>query len=264
LSFFINPNLTARAADPAALIVHPHAQRTGGNTMRNHVLSAALGKERVYCRTRNGPVKWRDITDRELEGFAAVTDHFDFGANAVTRPLLPIAVLRHPLYRAVSLYHFIKRKTAHRESTLARALDLEAFYAAASEANPRYYRNLQCRRVCGIDDARVALETIDAKFLGVGFTEQLDEFVGQLGKLMGWPALDVREAEDEDAARYDPLITPSFRDKVLADNAEDLALYEAMRNGAPLVLPRRAPRDEARTLVNRAKQWAKGVRDRFQ
>lgn len=231
--------------------------------MRNHVLSAVFGKERVYCRTRNGPVKWRDMTDRDVEGFRAVTDHFDFGGNALTRPLLPIAVLRHPLYRAVSLYHFIKRKTAHREHKLAREFDLEAFYAAASEANPRYYKNLQCRRVCGIDDARVALETIDAKFLAVGFTEQLDEFTAALGKLMDWPTLDVREAEDEDAQRYDPLITPSFRDKVLAGNEEDLLLYETMRKGDPLALPRRAPRDEARTLLNRAKQWAKGVRERL-
>jgi len=264
LSFFLNPKIADRARDPQALIVHPHAQRTGGNTMRNHVLSAALGRERVFCRNRNGAVKWRALTDKDIAGFAAITDHFDFGPNAITRPLLPVAVLRHPLYRAVSLYHFIRRKTAHREHALAKSLDLEAFYLAASEANPRYYRNLQCRRVCGTDDARMALETIAAKYLGVGFTEELDEFVAALGRLMHWRALDVREAEDDDAARYDPLVTPAFRERVLADNEEDLLLYETMRKGDPLALPRRAPRDEARTLVNRAKQWAKGIRDRFQ
>lgn len=259
MSFFLNPKIVESARDPRALIVHPHAQRTGGNTMRNHVLSAALGKEHVFCRNRNGAVKWRALTDNDVKGFAAVTDHFDFGANAITRPLLPVAVLRHPLYRAVSLYHFIRRKSAHREHALARSLEMEAFYLAASEANPRYYKNLQCRRVCGIDDARVALETIDAKFLGVGFTEELDEFGDALGRLMHWRAPSVREAEDEDSARYDPLITSSFRDKVLADNAEDLLLYETMLKGDPLALPRRAPREEARTILNRARQWAKDV-----
>lgn len=251
--------MLARAREAGTLIVHPHAQRTGGNTVRNHVLSAALGKERVYSRGRKGPVKWRTMGDRDVEGFAAVTDHFDFGGNAVTRPLLPIAVLRHPLYRAVSLYHFIKRKSAHREHAMARDLALEEFYRAASEANPRYYRNLQCRRVCGIDDARVALETVDAKYLAVGFTEELDEFARVLSAAMDWPAPDVREAEDEDAARYDAEITPSFREIVLKDNAQDLLLYETMRKGAPLSLPRRAAKDEARTIVNKAKMWAKGV-----
>lgn len=260
MTVFINPKLVSRAREPRALIVHPHAQRTGGNTLRNHVLGEALGKERVFCRSRNGAVKWRMMSDAELEGFAAVTDHFDFGPNAITRPLLPIAVLRHPLYRAVSLYHFIRRKQAHREHKLARDLDLETFYAAASDANPRYYRNLQCRRVCGIDDARVALETVEAKYLAVGFTEELDAFAGALSRVMGWRGLDVREAEGDDAARYAPEITQKFRDAVLEDNEEDLLLYDTMRKGAPLALPRRAARDEARTLLNRAKRWVKGMR----
>ena len=257
-TFFINPKLAAGARDEAALIVHPHAQRTGGNTLRNHILSAALGKERVYCRTRNGAVKWRKLGDRDVEGFKAVTDHFDFTANAVTRPLLPVAVLRHPLYRAVSLYHFVRRKERHREHKLGEAMGLEEFYRTASELNPRYYRNLQCRRICGVDDARVALERIEARFLAVGFTEHLGEFAGALGAVMGWPSL-VIEAGESDAARYEPEITPGFRDAVLKDNAEDLALYETMRAGPPYTLPRRAPAQEARTLLNRAKGWAKQV-----
>lgn len=257
---FLNPNIAARAREPGALIVHPHAQRTGGNTVRNHVLSAALGKERVFCRNRNGAVKWRELGDGDLDGFAAVTDHFDFGPNRIAaRPLLPIAVVRHPLYRAVSLYHFIRRKQAHREHAMAVSLGLEEFYLAASDANPRYYRNLQCRRLCGIDDARVALETVEAKYLAVGFTEALDEFAAALAGVMGWPVPGVREAEGEDAERYDAQITPSFRDAVLRDNAEDLLVYETLSKGAPLSLPMRAPRDEARTIVNRARQWAKGV-----
>ena len=70
--------------------------------------------------------------------------------------------------------------------------------------------------------------------------------------------MDVRDAEP-DAARYESEITPSFRERVLADNAEDLVLYETMRNGPPYTLALRTPRDEARTLVNRARQWAKVV-----
>ncbi len=257
--FFINPKLLAAARDREALIVHPHAQRTGGNTVRNHILSAALGKERVYCRTRNGAVKWRTLTDRDVEGFKAVTDHFDFAPNAITRPLLPVAVLRHPLYRAVSLYHFVRRKAKHREHALAEETgDLEAFYRAASDANPRYYRNLQCRRLCGVDDARVALERIDKAYLGVGFTEDLDAFAGALGETLGWAAPAVRAAE-RDAERYDALIAPSFRDIVLKENAQDLALYETMRGGPPYTLALRGAGVEARSLVGRAKIWAKGV-----
>jgi hypothetical protein len=258
-TFFINDKIAAGAGDEDALLVHPHAQRTGGNTLRRLVLEKVYGRESVYSRMyKKEPVIWKDITDSELQGIRAFADHFDFRDNKVTRPLLPIAVLRHPLYRAVSLYHFVARKKKHKDHALAHDNDLETFYRLASERNPRYYCNLQCRRICNVEDARVALETLDAKFLGVGFTEHLHEFVGALGGLLGWPVLDVRDAES-DAARYDPLITPSFRERVLADNAEDLVLYETMRNGPPYTLALRTPREEARTLVNRARQWAKVV-----
>ena len=261
-TFFINDKIAARAGDDDALLVHPHAQRTGGNTLRRLVLEKVYGRERIYSRMyRPDPVIWKDITDAELDGIRAFADHFDFRDNKVTRPLLPIAVLRHPLYRAVSLHHFVARKKKHKDHALAQGNDLENFYRLASDRNPRYYRNLQCRRICNVEDARVALETLDAKFLGVGFTEQLHEFVAALGGLLGWPEIEVRDAEP-DAERYDPEITPTFREKVLADNAEDLLLYETMRNGPPYTLALRTPRDEARTLVNRARQWAKKVMER--
>ncbi len=259
-NFFINDKVLPRAGDANALIVHPHAQRTGGNTMRRIVFAKVYGAERVYSRIyRKDPPVWKEVSDADLEGVKVFCDHFDFRNNPkVTRPLLPVAVIRHPLYRTVSLYHFVRRKKTHREHALARDLDLEAFYDKASTGNPRYYRNLQCRRICGVDDARMALEWIDEKYLGVGYTEQLDEFVAALGKIFGWPKLDVRGAQP-DAARYDALITPKFRERVLAENAEDLALWETMKKGPPHTLPIRAPKDEARTIVNRARQWAKGL-----
>lgn len=259
-NFYINDRIVPLAKDPDALVLHPHTQRTGGNTMRRIVLAKVYGPEHIYSRMyRKEPVVWRKITDAELTGVRAFADHFDFRDNPkVTRPLLPVAILRHPVYRAVSLYHFVRRKKTHKHHALARDNGLENFYAAASQQWPRYYSNLQCRRICGIDDARMALETLDAKFLGAGFTEQLHEFVGALGGLLGWPKIDVREAEP-DAERYEPQITPSFRETVLADNAEDMVLYETMRKGPPYTLALRTPRDEARTLVNRARQWAKVV-----
>ena len=262
-NFFLNAKVLPKASDPDALILHPHAQRTGGNTMRRIVFAKVYGPERIYSRMyRRNPPVWKEVGDAELEGVRVVCDHFDFRGNPkVTRPLLPIAVLRHPLYRTVSLYHFVRRKKTHREHALARDLALEPFYEAASAKNPRYYRNLQCRRICGVDDARMALEKIDASFLGVGYTEQLDEFVAALGQVFGWPALDIRGAES-DAERYEPEITPSFRERVLADNAEDLFLWETMRSGRLHALPSRAPKAEARTLLNRARQWAKGVMGR--
>src|SRR5580692_3004325 len=48
--YFINEKLLGRTRAPEALIVHPHAQRTGGNTMRRLVLARLFGPEHVYSR----------------------------------------------------------------------------------------------------------------------------------------------------------------------------------------------------------------------
>ncbi|MBV8977081.1 MAG: sulfotransferase family 2 domain-containing protein [Alphaproteobacteria bacterium] len=255
-AFFLNETLKPRLRDPDALIVHPHAQRTGGNTLRRLVLAALFGPDKVYSRQfRDKPTVWKEATDATVDGARAFSDHFDFRPNKVTRPLLPVAVLRHPLYRAVSLYHFVRRKQTHKDHELAMAHDLETFYIRASERNPRYYINLQCRRVCNAEDARVALETIATEYFALGFTEELDAFAAALGAMFGRPELRVEPAP-RDAERYDSLITPSLRARVLADNAQDLLLYETMRAGPPYSLPIQTAAAEARSLLHRARRWA--------
>ena len=255
-AWFINEKLKARAGDPDALIVHPHTQRTGGNTLRRLVFAQVFGADKIYSRQfRTNPVIWKDATDATVEGARVYSDHFDFRPNKVTRPLLPIAVLRHPLYRAVSIYHFVRRKATHKDHALAMEHDLETFYIRASQRNPRYYVNLQCRRVCNVMDARVALETLQAEYLAVGFTEELRELVQALSHLFGWPKVEIA-SEQPDSERYDSQVTPLLRERVLADNAQDLLLYETMRNGPPYTLPLQAPAAEARSLLQRARRWA--------
>jgi hypothetical protein len=241
--YFLNSELLPAARGGDALIVHPHTQRTGGNTIRRKVLEAVYGRSRVYndFNVRDAR-KWPDLTDADLEGCRAFTGHFDFRDNGLKRPVFPVAVLRHPVYRAVSLYHFIKKKDTHRHHALALQCGMEEFYRRASAETPGYFRELQCRRICSHPDARVALELVNTRYLGVAFTEHLDQFVAALGAALEWPPVPV-DSMPPDAERYDSEVTPSFRALVLEQNAEDLALYEAIANGsAPFALTGAPPR----------------------
>lgn len=241
--YFLNSTLVPAARDAVALIVHPHTQRTGGNTIRRRVLESVYGRSRVYNDFNVAQAKkWPDLTDTDLDGFRAFTGHFDFRDNGLKRPVFPIAVLRHPVYRAVSLYHFIAKKDTHRHHELARQCGLEEFYRRASAETPGYFRELQCRRICSHPDARMALNFINTRYLGVAFTEHLDQFVSILGAALEWPKV-AADSMPPDADRYDAEVTPSFRALVLEQNAEDLALYEAVANGtAPFALNRTSPR----------------------
>jgi hypothetical protein len=259
---YINERLFAPAARGDALFVHPHAQRTGGKTLRDRVLAAVFGAERVYGRFVPGAKRWPRLAESDLEGFQAVSDHFDFRPRHFTRPCLPIALLRHPLHRAASLHGFVRKSEGHKLRALALNHDMEEFYRLGRDALPRYFRNLQCRTVCGIDDARVALDTILERYLSVGFTENIGAFANALGGALGWPKLDI-PAMMPDAERYGGTITPGFRTMVLEDSAEDLALFEALANGPPYRIAGRTAVRRARTSFKKAENFARAVASRY-
>ena len=142
MRLFLNRELIPLAQRPDALIVHPHCQRTGGGTLRN-TLAAAFGAERVYSRMFVPNYKsWSKLTDEDLRGYRAYTDLSDYRDLRISRPCLPVALVREPLYRAVSLYHFIRGKKAHELYGLAMSSSLEEFYRIGSKRNPRYFRNV--------------------------------------------------------------------------------------------------------------------------
>lgn len=247
---FINARLLPGAADPDALIMHPHIQRTGGGAFRKRVLVPVLGSDRIYGRPFLRQVKpWKALSDGDLVPYRAYMDFSDYRDIGLTRPVLPVALLRHPLYRAVSLYHYVKRKDDHPHHGLANALELFPFYVRASRDNPNYYRNLQSRRICGHADSHRAVDMIGEKYLAVGFTGEFGAFVSALCAACGWPALEM-PGRAPDEARYAAEITPEFRDIVLRENAEDLALYEIMAAGPPHAYrPRNTGQTIAKTLA---------------
>ena len=218
-------------------------------------MAAAFGQGRVYSRIFVKDFKpWSKLTDNDLWGYRAYTDLSDYCDLPLSRPCLPIASLRHPLYRAVSLYHFVRRKQAHEFHELAMSGNLEEFYSIGSKRNPRYFRNVQVSRICGHADARLALDYILMKYLAVGFTNHLPDFGIVLSNILGWSGIQL-DQKVVDADRYDAQITPQFRDMVLSQNEEDRLLFEAMMRGAPYRIP---TQPMAREIAKRARR----VRDR--
>jgi hypothetical protein len=258
--FFINQRLVPLASNPETLLVYPHTPRTGGVTMRKEVLARVFGEDKVYNRHYNpGAVRWKCLTERELAPYRAYTELYFCRDIGLRRPTLFIAVLRHPIYRATSLYRFVKRKDTHRDHALAQKYPLEEFYRRASAGAPHYYRNAQCHRIAGREDASRAVATIQEKYIGVGFTSHLADFALELCRVFNWPRIEL-ERRTPDAERYDAQITPAFRDMVLGENGEDLKLYEAVAAGLPQMatVPQRSPlaaEAARRGAVLRSRVW---------
>ncbi len=238
---FINRKLVDAARRDDALIVFPHAQRTGGKALRDQVLGAAYGAERIYSASRGtGAKNWQDVSAAELAPFRVFTGPSNFADLDKGRTNIFVGLLRHPLYRAVSLYFYCRKHAHHTLNEIATRCSLQDFYAEASRVQPAYFRNTQCLRLCGSANAEKARAVIAAKYLGIGFTADVDAFGNALGAVLGWPPVHLNPAPD-DTARYDALVTPKFRDRVLRESGEDLALYEGMASGLWPGIPRRSP-----------------------
>jgi hypothetical protein len=247
----INPALLEAARSQDSLIVFPHAQRTGGKALRDQVLCEAYGAECVYSASRGtGSKSWEEVTAAELAPFRVYTGPSNFADLDKGRPTVFLALLRHPLYRAVSLYHYCRKLTGHRLHDMAMRSTLEEFYPQASRTNPPYFRNTQCLRISGTTDARRAQETILGKYLGFGFSADVEGFGNALQGALGWDAaLNCKPSRDE--ARYDDQITSKFRDQVLSESAEDLKLFEWAAAGAPALAPRRSLFSALGSALNR-------------
>lgn len=230
-TIFLNESRRPLAHREDALIVYPHAQRTGGVTLRKRVLAQAYGEKQVYSPHYVENAKdWDELSESDLDGYRAYVDIFNYSDNRFRRPCLFIASLRHPLYRAISIYFYVKRKDGHSQRELANRTTMEEFYRQASDEKPKYHRNVQCMRICGRHDAQFAHELIRKTYIGVGRLDALADFVRALGGVFGWPEISLKPVAP-DSERYDKLVTPAYRDMVLDENREDLKLFEMLTNG---------------------------------
>jgi hypothetical protein len=231
VDYFINEKLIPLARDPATLLVFPHAQRTGGRTMRSKVLVGLFGEKLVYNSHYLPETKeWYELTDEDIAPFRAYVDIFNFSEPNFTRPFVLLGLIRHPLYRAVSYYFYVRQRAKHTQHELAKQTTMEEYFRQGSALKAKYHSNVQCMRICGQADTDAAINLIRRRYVGVGLTGKVGLYIAALGERLGWPRLNL-EKLPPDEERYGKLITPEYRDMVLALNQADLQLYEALTEG---------------------------------
>lgn len=223
---FVNPAIAQQVPDMEdPLIVFFHAQRTGGSRFR-HVLAEIYGQDHVYATQWIDDFKhWKDLTPAELDEFRAFAGHSNYEPIGMVRPCLMVSLLRHPVYRAMSLYFYCQTKDGHALREMANSLDMFSFYREASSWKPHYFQEVQCRRISGVRKADAAIEMIHSSYLAIGSVEALPEFIGGVGDALRWPSVDV-SAIPADSERYSQHWSDDFAEMVLDGNMEDMRLYE--------------------------------------
>ena len=171
--------------------------------------------------------------------FRLVYGHMPFGIHeAVARPIRYFTMVRSPVERAVSHFHYVRREPRHRlhQEVVESRMTLHEYVTSGIAGE---LENGQTALLAGFeqgapsDDATIldrALANIEASFMAVGMTEDFDRSVVLFKLALGWKKPVVYETLNATSGRLPvTAVQPATIDAIEARNLLDAALYRSVR-----------------------------------
>lgn len=214
---------------PGPVLWFLHLPKAGGTTMAA-AARREYGRFRVLRLYSDVPLKQlRAVPRWRWRLIRAVSGHFPLhGLSYASESALRVTVLREPVARLTSLYHYILREPGHHSYDLVRGQSLVDFLLSD---HPEVV-NHQASYLAPDGDLGCAVEALDSFDL-VGTTERLHAVVVEVARQLGWKDRWVphenRRPEDQAAGE----LSPEVRDEVLRRNDIDRRLYEMARERSP-------------------------------
>jgi hypothetical protein len=233
------PTPEARARVYPAPLIFVHIPKAAGSTLQEILVKRFRGV-RGYRFTGN-PDRvhaFRSLSREDRDSFDLLQGHVHFGLHeCLSRPATYITMLRDPVDRIVSHYHFVMANPGHYlyAQTSGRGLTLHE-YAVLRPSNE--LDNDQVRWLCAREHGDVPVGHVSREMLEeakwnlanafsvVGIMERFNESVECLKARFGWA--DVRVPERRNTNRHRPSIAQipvETLDAIRRLNRYDLELY---------------------------------------
>jgi hypothetical protein len=217
-----------------------HVMKTGGTTFMQHIW-ANFPPETVYPGPARGVERQRAyymidelrrISPERRRSLGVYTGHFPFVVSELVGADLTLAMLRNPVDRTLSVLRHCKR---YQERMVD--MTLEDIYDDGW-VNPLYIRNYQAKLFAMTDDDKLEshLDVIDVdgrrleialanleRVDVLGLHERYPEFLEIMRDKHGWQIGDVPNLRVSTERWEAP---PHLLERIAADNAADMALYE--------------------------------------
>lgn len=200
----------------AHTLIYIHLPKTGGTTF-NHILERQYPAPLTYAidglDPRPSVERFRRLPADERSRYRCLKGMMSFGLHdSIPGPATYVTILRNPVERFVSLYHFARRATR----------DYLYPYVAGGRMTLRQFvlsdivsklHNAQTKMLAGVDNLEApasaatlkqALRNIEERFLVAGLLERFDESVLLCQATLGWSAV-----------RYYPMNVGVNRDRAL-------------------------------------------------
>jgi hypothetical protein len=186
---------TAQVGEAHPLLIFLHLPKTAGSTL-DGILERQYGSNGVLALFDSFFGEELTTVPRSvLESTRVITGHLYFGVHDyVSRPSSYFTILRDPVDRVISHYHYVLCDPSHYLHPLAKESSLEEYVISCNRAEPN---NDQTRLLAGRDllpgDGTwkpemlpVAIENLNRFFSFVGLTEDFDQSLILMKRIFGW------------------------------------------------------------------------------
>ncbi|ACB53904.1 unknown [Crocosphaera subtropica ATCC 51142] len=219
-------------------VIFLHIHKTGGRTLED-ILKKQYDPQKILS-TDN--LKWRQshetlsqYSPAELENIKLIKGHMYFGIhNILLQPFTYITILRDPIERVLSLYCYIRDepKNPQHKELIEKGMNLEQFLCSgiaktAENGQTRILSGIQAEnKPCSDEMFKLAKENLSKYFSVVGLTEQFDETLILLKRLLGYniPIYSTKNKNKRRLSIDD--ISAKERKMIEQYNSFDLQLYE--------------------------------------
>ncbi|MEX2400241.1 MAG: sulfotransferase family 2 domain-containing protein [Rhodothermales bacterium] len=222
-------------------LIFQHIPKAAGSTLLS-ILRRHFSPSETCFLTGPGGIReaeFERLPLKEREGFRLVMGHMYFGIHRhLPGPSTYITMLRHPVDRVISHYHYVKRTPHHYlyGRVASEKMSLEGYVSdgIALELNNGQVRSLfglEHQLVeygqCSDEMLRVAERHLLENYSVVGLTERFDESLLLMRRRLGWtfrPVYAAKNVARKNAGASN--VSRRIVEIIERDNALDLELYE--------------------------------------
>jgi hypothetical protein len=210
-----------------------HIPKCAGSSIWSLITNCLLVNQKLICvRNPQEFENFKKLTLDELLTYTVVGGHVHY---PYCRSIIPteewsafyrFTILRDPVKRAISLYHYICRSPEHYAYQKIKGISFEEFIVGG-----HYDGNIQCRQIAGKADWQEAFDILRNEFDVFGTTEQLKMIVEQIFKHFDVPL--PLQFPRENVTKYSPSFNSDLDKKVMDRlrelDEQDQILYEKVR-----------------------------------
>jgi hypothetical protein len=215
------------------MLCYVHIPKTAGTAVHSALRQMMPAEEIYWIGSPAHPVEqWRRISPADLARFKVVGGHTNHRRLSLLCPGATFAALvRDPVDRAVSYFHFVSTSKGRQNVHWRRQLESHDLLSAI-HAVPTFrtrISNAQCRAIAGTPSFAAAERAIEREDWIVEVAANIDRLLHRISTRFGWPQVKSEQRNAAAPGYFQRICTDDVARAIRDINQEDLQLVDKLR-----------------------------------